>query len=130
MKSTKMSLLFQAELKKHDLKLIDFYKSDDFGPLKYVDAKVLRYFSTFYAVAQPKENTQLVLYKLDCFSTKNFYTPNKILSETLNKKYSKDKDVNFKSITIPDCFRMFIAELDLNINKFELLKNIPGNSFN
>jgi hypothetical protein len=84
------------------------------------------YFAAFYAVVQPKENTQLILYKLDCFATKNYYSPNQSLSECLNKKYSKDKDVQYKTIRIMDCFRLFMGELDTNINKFVMLKSIQG----
>ena len=119
-------LLFQAELIKYNLRQIELYQSEYFGPLKYIDSKILHYFSHCYALVQPQKNTQLLLYKLDCFSTRNFYSPNRQLSELLNKKYSKDKDVNFKTILIQDCFRLFIAELNVNLNKFETVRNLTG----
>lgn len=124
-----MSCSFQSELSKHNLKLINLYKSSDYGPLKHIDSKILRYFGDEYVVAQPVEHTQLVLYKLDCFSTKNYYTPDKKLSELLNQKYSKDKDVNFKTLSVPECFRLFCAQLNITISKFELLKNAKNSYF-
>lgn len=125
-KTTKMSFSFQNELEEFNLRLICLFNANDYGPIKHIDAKILRYIGEQYAVVQPNEQTQLVLYKLDCFSTKNYYTPNKKLSELLNKKYSKDKDVKYKTISVPECFRFICAQLNCTINKFDLVKNLKS----